>query len=245
MRRTSRLIVLLLCCFPASFATAQVPATNRTARPEIRTAFLGLTSSDFTTRDKAAKRLMALKREDLPALRAVAAEFKPIDPILASTLRDVVTHVYAAGHPYPRDVLGFLGITMAVGEEASDEAVMIKERKLGFVGYRVFEDGDAIVDIEERPLTRGPDFQTRFSRAVSQFGAGKTLHFKVLRRGEIVTVEVPLDARPVDLSGGMLEAYSAQVDKLQYQRREEAQAYWDQQFAPLVQSPTPAQAAVR
>ena len=64
--------------------------------------------------------------------------------------------------------------------------------------------------------------------AVREAGAGGTLHFQVLRRGRLVKVAITLDARPDDAR------QMQSMEDLDRSRRDKAEAYWREAFAPLL-----------
>jgi hypothetical protein len=243
----------------------------------MRRAFDDLADSDAGVRESARAALMGLDRRYLPSLQKLVDQQRPLRPSQASVLRQIVTHVYLAGEPYPSDrTAGFLGVRMSAtavrldtpdpaaaaaggeqegnnngngnnandGNAGSDVApmgVVILERLPGFVGHRMLLDGDVVVGIDERPDLRL--FSDRaaaddllplrvFTDAVKGTRPGRTLHFQVLRRGRLVKVPVTLDPRPdaAAAAGGN----PAPTDAFDRQRREKADAYWRESFAPLL-----------
>jgi hypothetical protein len=211
----------------------------------MRKAFAGLADSDATVRDAARQSLMGLERRYLSALRHLVAERRPLLPSQAAALRQIVTHVYSAGEPYDSDREGgFLGVRMqpttvsvkaaaaAAPDADPDEprmqyGVVIVERLAGFIGNRMLMDGDVILAIVEHP---GLQFasDSAFSLAVKDTGAGHTVHFHVLRRGRLVKIAVTLDPRPNQA------ADPNAMEALNKGRRDKAETYWREAFAPLL-----------
>jgi hypothetical protein len=236
---------------PAVFAGQQTDAAPAGARDDVkeageadaamRKAFAELGDSDATVRDAARQSLMGIERRYLPALQRLVADARPLLPSQAAVLRQIVVHVYCAGEPYDADDnFGFLGVRMqptavSVRPAADDDfegplpqyGVVIVERLPGFIGNRMLLEGDVILGIAERPEIQ---FRTdmAFSYAVRDTGAGRTINFYVLRRGRLVKVPVKLDPRPV---GGL---DLPNVDVLSAQRRQKAENYWRESFAPLL-----------
>ena len=97
----------------------------------------------------------------------------------------------------------------------------------GFAGARSLQDGDVILSMVEHA-----DLQFRvasqFSLVVRSVGAGKTVHFQILRQGQIVRVPVTLDPRP-DAAD-----FTPTMTALLNDRKAAADAYWETTFAPLL-----------
>src|SRR5687768_8761158 len=163
---------------------------------QMRRWVVGLMDADPGVREKSRVALMGLSREELGALAAVVNDFRPLETPLVETLKDVVEHVYLTGSAYEKEQKGFLGITMPVRMEVGTRLeVVVESRMPGFVGYRMLQDGDAILDIEEHPLGQ-PAERNVFCDVVRTIRPGRVVHFKVLRRGRVVRVPIQLDARP-------------------------------------------------
>ena len=210
-------------------------------RPEIaamRRWFAELDDSDATVREQARVNLMGMHRRDLPSFRRLVEESRPLAPGQAAVLRQLVTHVYLAGKPYETtNALGFLGVRMqptsvrlpgADGVEQPDSAVgvVIVERMPGFVGARMLLDGDVILGIAERPNFRAPDV-FEFAAVVQSFAPGTTVHFQILRQGQVIRLPVKLDPKPDEADARRLEAL---IDI----RKADAEEYWDHEFAGVV-----------
>ncbi len=229
-----------ICDTHAGDATTQ-PADSRAADElaPIKAWFTDLASKDSTLRDAALTNLMGIKASELPALRQVVEESRPLVPAQASVLRQIVTQVFLSGEHYDGDpAAGFLGIRMeqtvvsfrdpAQGESpVTNAGVVIVERMPGFPGARMLRDGDVILAILDRPDAPLRDPQD-FALAVKDMGAGATVHFQILRRGQIMRAAVKLDVRPLEANQGF------GMNDLLERRRLRADEFWATHFASLV-----------
>jgi hypothetical protein len=208
----------------------------------MRQWFADLDDPDASVREQARVALMGMKRRDLPAFQKLVGDSRPLAPAQAAVLRQLVMHVYLAGEPYETTgSQGFLGVRMqdtsvrvpaAEGANPATPAgtpavgVVIVERMPGFVGARMLLDGDVILGVHERQDVRMLgvfEFQT----VIQGVPPGATVHFQILRQGQVIRVPVTLDPRPVEAEPEILRAL---LDK----RQNQAQDYWDQAFARLV-----------
>jgi C-terminal processing protease CtpA/Prc len=196
---------------------------------QIRQWLTELADPQATVRGRTREELMGLKAKELATLRAAIQETKSLEPSQAAVLREIVTQVYLAGRPYERSDSGFIGIRM---DPDGPEAI-VEGRLPGFPGYRWLRNGDVIVDIGERPMPQ-PMGQTAFIMAISNLKPGTTVHLKVLRQGKMIQVPVRLDARPAAKLDEDDAEYKLRVDAMMDQRIVEAQQYWRENFASLV-----------
>jgi hypothetical protein len=199
--------------------------------PAMKKAFADLASSDGQVRDDAFGWLIGLNPSDLPALRKLVRQTAPLAPEQAMALPQIVMHVYLTGETY--DVMpeaGFLGIFM--GSPDSNDGVVVRWRMPGFVGERVFREGDVILGVIEPP---SPQFQKNedLTAAMRTFKAGDTVHMQVLRQGKVVRLAVPLDPKPAEVDPGILEVVLA----FNAARRARAEQYWQDHFADLLETP--------
>ena len=216
------------------------PNPDRPARPEVvamRQWFAELDDPAAGVREAARTKLMGMRRQDLPAFRKLVGESLPLAPAQAAVLRQVVTHVYLAGEEYQTArAEGFLGVKMqetSVRLPAADGhdqfapavGVVIVERMPGFVGSRMLLDGDVVLGIVERPDVRTLGMY-EFQILVKQVPPGQTIHFQVLRQGQVLRVPVAPDPRPFDADGMM--------QQLLRNRQIKADEYWDSAFGGLV-----------
>jgi hypothetical protein len=230
---------VLAATLPSPCAQGQ-PKQQAAERPEIvamRQWFAELDDADSAVREAARMKLMGMRRQDLPAFQKLVADSLPLMPSQAAVLRQVVTHVYLAGDEYQTASReGFLGIKMqetsvrlpaADGSEqlAPAVGVVIVERMPGFVGARMLLDGDVVLGIVERPDVRTLGMY-EFLMLVKAVPPGQTIHFQVLRQGQVIRVPIAPDPRPFDADGMMQD--------LLRNRQRDADAYWEKSFGQLV-----------
>ena len=248
-------------------APSSQPAAASGRRPETRPAgeamvraWADLAHRDPTVRETARLRLMSMSADQLPAFRRVVAASRPLAPSQAIALREIVTQVFLAGQTYEASSrAGFLGvvpgeINLALAPEqvvlpnpelpgvdrpAPGLAVVIDSRMPGFCAARSLQDGDVVLAIVERPEYHLNNAQL-FSEVIQELGAGRLVHFRVLRRGRVITVPVTLDVRP-DAANRELVGRMAE---LRDQRERAIREYWEAEFAPLLLSETAAGAGV-
>ena len=194
---------------------------------QLRGWVVGLTDADPATREKSKYALLGLRREELPTLAAVVLDFRPLEPTVVDSMKEIVEHVYLTGDDYPKEELGFIGIHMPATPAARLE-VVVESRMPGFAGFRMLQDGDAILDIEEYPLPQ-PLGRREFCAKVLRIKPGELIHLRVLRRGKIIRVPGRLDPRPKDPSGTGAD-YDFVVQELLARRAAEAEGYWKRVF---------------
>ncbi len=220
-------------------ATKGAPTTN--PADEIRMWFADLAHSDAAVREEAMVNLMGLRRGDLPKLRKVVEESLPLAPSQTEVLRRIVIQVFLAGDTYEGNPqTGFLGIRMAPTSVSLRDfnpdavqgrplcGVVVESRMPGFCAGRMLRDGDVIIGITERPhvsLQTTPDF----AAAIQDVAPGDTVHFEVLRQGQVRRIPITLDPRPNDADQGVIG-----MPDLLERRRKESDALWDGEFASLV-----------
>jgi hypothetical protein len=243
-------LVLQVWLLPASVsagATTQ-PSGNESGDDSkaIKAWFVDLANSDPAVRSEALYQLMGLKADSLPLLKKVVEQSQPLLPAQASVLRQIVTQVFLSGEPYDASpTAGFLGIHMeppsialvsfrdaALAEAglpnagAANIGVVIVYRMPGFPAGRAFQDGDVILSILDRPDVLIGDLTT-FMEAVKDMKAGDTVHFLILRHGQIIRVAVKLAPRPLATDNNA-------TDTLKFSRQKRADDYWTTEFAALV-----------
>ncbi|MGE5610490.1 MAG: hypothetical protein ACM359_14665 [Bacillota bacterium] len=233
-----RMLLMFLCLvsmvwgqsttWPANPATAPAEAARE---QQIRQWLAELADPQAIVRERAREELMGLKVKELAMLRAAVQAAKSLEPSQAAVLREIVTQVYLAGRPYERSDSGFLGIRMP----ASGAEAVVESRLPGFPGYRWLWDGDVILDIEERPMPQ-PMGQVALTTAISDLKPGTVVHLKVLRQGKMTRVPVRLDARPAARVDETVDEYRLRVDSLMDDWALEAEQYWKDNFASLVEA---------
>jgi hypothetical protein len=225
------LLLLLGAALPALPARASdsPPPTTRPAAAttdgpaDLPRRFADLDSANPAVREEARTALMQMGRRRLESFQRLVAESRPLRPSQRAALREIVTHVYLSGEPYDaKEKVGFLGINM----DTFGPRVIVTGREPGFPAYPVLQNGDVIVRIAERPDVSCTDSAV-FGAAVQELGAGRRVHFDVLRGGRIVRVAVVLAARPVEADAPNV------LKRLTADRRTQADDYWEQAFAPL------------
>ena len=210
-------------------------------RPElaaVRQWFAELDDPDANVREKARVSLMGMQRRNLPAFQKLVQDSRPLAPAQAAVLREIVMHVYLAGEEYDTTgAQGFLGVRMqetdvrlpgAHGADRASQAVgvVIVERMPGWVGSRMLLDGDVILGVVERQDVRLQSV-TDFQELVQSITPGSTVHFQVLRQGQVARIPVTLDARPFGVE-------QFQLTDLIQRRQRKAEDYWNSTFGPAV-----------
>ena len=236
----------ILALFFAAESIAQSPATRPvapTSQPmaddattlHLKKLLNDLDRSDPSVRDDARNELMGIERADLPKLKQVIEQGRPLRPSQRVILHDAVMQSFLAGEPY--EALpdhGFLGI--GFDDEQFDynfgyTGVEIRHRMPGFCAYQCLRDGDIIKGIvadPPMPIRAPVDIQ----QTVPRFQGGQTVVFDVLREGKRIRVAIRLDPRPVLADPNL----RGQMQELLAQRQQDAQEYWEREFTPLLDS---------
>ena len=76
------------------------PAAQFAADSPARTWFAQLASMDDAKRDDARTGLMGLTRDDLPSLRALVDESRPLAAAQVAALHEIVLQLFLSGEPY-------------------------------------------------------------------------------------------------------------------------------------------------
>jgi len=95
----------------------------------------------------------------------------------------------------------------------------------GFAGARMLLDGDVVLGVVERPDVRTLGMY-EFQMVVKSVTPGTTIHFQVMRQGQVIRVPVAPDPRPFDADGLMQD--------LIYRRQRKADDYWEKSFAQVL-----------
>jgi C-terminal processing protease CtpA/Prc len=236
-----------LPCFGDGPATQPAPLSQAAVpNDSLKHWFDQLADADPHIRDEATNQLMQIKLNDLPVLRKIVQEELPLTPTQMEALPDIVAQVYLAGQPYEaQGDKGFLGIQTSVVDIASSQedpdgrkytGILVARRVTGFCAARALRNGDLIVGIDDSPKQGFIDALT-FRDAVMSHPAGSTVHFQVLRRGQIVQVPITLDARPTvaNLEDGL--------QRLTQQRQQMFDRYWAENFVPMLKEEVSSAAA--
>ena len=205
------------------------PATQRAL--DIKRWLAELADTDPATRDAARQKLMTLSRGDLPELRRIVADSRPLAPAQGAALHEIVLHVFLASAPYQyhRDGSGFMGVQLMLRDFGTVPipGAVVQLRFPGLVAFQMLRDGDVIVGAEESstPITN-PD---TLKEVIAVFGAGQTVHLKVYRGGRLITVPIKLDFRPANA-----ETFPAQ----RAEQIDAAEQYWEENLRPLLEPVT-------
>lgn len=229
-------------------ANAQtVPAT---LTPDKADAYLEELNSVESSRRLAARRaLLRLRRADMPILREAVVRNAPLSTQQTESLREVVTHVFLASQSYQTIGSGFLGVSLSLvpfqvmpttvslyggtridPQSAPIVGVMVFDPTPGLAAYEYLDESDVIVSINGSAPFRGTD---DFRKVVTAHQEGAVLKMKILRRGEMLDVDVKLSAIPLDVA--------ASGDSILFRMNRErlAQDYWNAEFAPVISKPGP------
>lgn len=230
---------------PAAATTPSTrPATAPTAdRQTLQRQFQALADRDSAVRQEARRRLMELQASDLPLLRQMVADARPLRPAQVAALHDVVMQVFLAGDPYPANPdQGFLGIGMGAPafmanrddaeEDDGSDGVVVLSRFPGFPGYRFLLDGDVILGVKSGGRVQRINASQGLSNAVAGRPSGATITLEVQRQGRLMEVSVTL--APMPQAAQPAPGAANRFESFQNERLQRAQAYWDVHFAPLM-----------
>jgi hypothetical protein len=254
----SKIIPILLLLAPLA-GRADVPATMPSTQPAARFApdapartwFAQLASIDDAKRDEARTSLMGLTRDDLPALRKLVDESRPLAAAQVAALHEIVLQLYLSGEPYEVDASpvdlaglptspgGFLGLVSgSEGYGSSRLGVPVERRIPGFASFRVLRDGDLILAIifnPDVPLFALPNVRTSnfeiFKQAIAGVGPNRDVTLEILRQGQRIRVTTQLGARPA-----IANHPQEQVEEYFAQRLQKAENYWQQELLPLLKA---------
>lgn len=207
----------------------------------IRDAFNDLGHPEPEVRDAARVRLMGMGRPQLETFQQIVKESQPLMPSQAAVLREIVGHVYLSGETYESEgTAGFLGVRMqeVTLTTPSPEAgpalggrypvgIVIVDRMPGFSASRMLLDGDVVLNIVERPVVALRLLE--FSAIVRETRPGETIHFELLRQGQVIQVPITPGPRPV-----AAEPNFGNMQELLNERQEKFEAYWQKTFKPML-----------
>jgi hypothetical protein len=98
---------------PAPTTLPSQAAAKPASEKDVLRWFNDLAASDAAVRERAYDAMLGMTRPDLPALRRIVERARPVAPSQRGVLREIVTHVYLSGEPYPAEPKsGFLGLLM-------------------------------------------------------------------------------------------------------------------------------------
>jgi len=228
-------------------ATQAVPATEPSTQPTVPRAtirgwFSDLASPDAARREEAQVQLMGLSRDDLPTLKLVVQESRPLAPAQVAALHDIVLQVYLSGEQYETDPLhhGFLGLHWSMEEARTADSgtlgVPVEERLLGFPSFRVLRQNDLILAVlihPDEPAQQLPNTTTPTGNILVDV-VGKTvpnqeIWLEVLRQGQVIRIPIRVMPRPRLLNDEMIDVFINE-------RVKKAEDFWKKQFDPLLRS---------
>lgn len=229
-------VVVVVLGLLAVSAAPSVQSTSPVATPEnLVGQLVSLNDPDPAVRDAARRHILSLHLDDLPRLvRAVEAlpEAAAKSAATRLVLRDAVEHIYirdaklrllelreSGGRGGP-----FLGILRSYGEL---NGVMVRRVWPGFIAYETLEDGDVLVGLRtEAGVARIRDFEDLTS-AFYGLSPGDAVELVVVRSGRVLQIPLLLDERVEDTDPEWARARPG--------ARVEAEAFWTEQLAPLLQ----------
>jgi hypothetical protein len=239
----------------ACFSGAQTPSSQPTTEavaiaPDapMRKWFDRLAADDPKERDKAAVELMGLTADDLPKLRQLIIEHQPIKPAQVAALHDIVIQAFLSNDPYetvkdtdPTQAPYFIGLLWQnsfLGEEDARLGVMVDQRLPGFPSYRYLRSGDMILGVFIDPTVSLLQFPNRpththkdLTDAIGSNRSVQDIVLLVLRDGEQIRVPLKMAPRPAMALAEMPgEEHPFLAD-----RAHRADAYWEENFVPLLE----------
>jgi hypothetical protein len=223
----------------SSLNAADTPAAvSDSTNNHVREWFSGLSDDDPAVREQACRKLLTIRRGELPALRAAVKERRPLIPAETEVLRDIVTQVYLSEEAYDgNESVGFVGVIFDADqqfEELPTGGVEVRHRMPGFCASRFLEDGDVILSVGNPP-TALLHTHDEMTREVKSNSAGQRLTFLVLRRGRVLAIPVVLDAKPSELTADQPSAIATFLAE----RQTNAEKYWEAEFEPLIDDAAP------
>jgi hypothetical protein len=216
---------------------ADAPSTQ----PTIAESFANLASPDAGSREQAKTQLLSLSRGDLPALREVVEQHRPIAPAQMAALHDIVVHLYLSGEPYDSDPdFGFIGLRWTDMDMNSDTprlGVPVGTRLPGFPGFQLLREGDLILGVFLQPNSPLQQWPNRYTTTINMLQLGieaagnqRDIVLLVLRQGQ--RMRIPVRLRPKMKVPQMAAAADVENYFLQWQKKGED--YWQAQFLPLL-----------
>jgi hypothetical protein len=198
----------------------------------VRQWLAGLADADPAVRETSRLGLMRLKADELPILHDEVVALGTVDPGQAQALPDIVRHVHLKGTDYDKVPSGFLGLSWPASLPPLDQTGVVVEGRLpGFDVYGVLETGDVILAIGNpgAPVRTHQDL----TEPIRMLPPGTELAMTIRRGVEEMQVEVMLGSRP------RVADDPTETEKWQADRLKDADTYWDQEFAPLVDPAVP------
>jgi hypothetical protein len=225
----------------------------------LRQWFTELADDDPSVRERARFNLMGIRRSQLTELRQIVADSRPVAPSQLAVLHDIVAHVYLAGEPYASTArTGFLGVMLEnvrqggdffveepppVQEEVDEDrppeqakrdtppvrGVLIRDTVPGFCAFRYLQPGDLVMGVVRDGELAATTMMQELKSQVASTPPGEPITLELLRQGKQMRVSFLINATPRDVEVPMLTP-----DQFRNMRSDQAEGYWDQAFAPLV-----------
>lgn len=238
------IVAFAVACGRIALAADRAPATSPSKKattqplPELVRAkrlIAELADIDYERREAARIALMGFRRAELGTLREAVRQSRPLAPSQLTLLREIVTHVYLSGDLYLPDPsgAGFLGVKLPEfnpdqhGVLGIWRGIAILERSPGFASYRLLQNGDVVLTVSADGERVEVNTISELQSAIQSVKGGEMVKLEVLRQGRILIVDIRLDTRPFNLS-------NVGFEELKIHRENQADAYWQRDFAPLV-----------
>jgi hypothetical protein len=216
---------------------ADAPSTQ----PTPSQSFANLASPDADLREQAKSQLLGLQRSDLPALRELVEQNRPLAPAQMAALHDIVVHLYLSGEPYDSDPdFGFIGLRWTDMDMINDIprlGVPVGTRLPGFPGFQLLRDGDLILGVFLQPNSPLQQWPNRYTTSIRMLQLGieaagnqRDIVLLVLRQGQ--RMRIPVRLRPKMKIPNLAAATDVETYFLQWQKKGED--YWQAQFLPLL-----------
>lgn len=236
------ILLMMMLTLPATDARAEspqpvkAPATQPALNPreaQIKQWLGDLASADAPVRQMARLNLMSLQPAELPVLRKVCQQALPLSRAQLESLKEVVGQLYLASELHKENSKnGFVGVRLGIGRNDFSDSmpgIVIYRRIIGFVGYRMLQDGDIIVGLQEAPEVRMDRIED-FTQAVSSRGPGEEIHLRVIRAGKEIIVPIKLDPKP-DWTRQVTRIIGEEPEDQPYDERINlANQYWSSDF---------------
>jgi hypothetical protein len=227
-------VVLLAPPSARAGAPATQPAQKQKEAPTLESHIRNLANPDPRVREAGRAALLRLGREDLSDLKLAVKKSRPLLPSQAAALHAIVRQVFLSGERYKSEGRGFLGILM---DSASAEAdfvpendsrnigVVVADRIPGFCAGRALQDGDVLLGTAKPfiPFRSSSDLRNTVMPK-----PGITVLLTVLRQGEVIIVPLTPDPAPQDIIS------PDQIPPFVAEREKRFSAYWDREFASLL-----------
>jgi hypothetical protein len=236
------LVALVLACGMPTTRQAVADSAPAVTEKQLGEWLSRLSDDRSSVREDAYEQLVKLHRSDLPNLRLAISHRPALSPEQQDLIRGIVEQVYIAEIPYAGDPnRGFLGVMFDDNQlilNTVTTGVEVRHRIPGLSASRYLQDGDTILSITGPGGTRELHSCQELGETIKAFNANESPTFKVLRRGRILNLTVVLDPIPLTFEGELTrEESQLRLADFRNQRQTEADGYWNETFAPLLDPP--------